>query len=73
MGPIDIIAILLIVLTVGGALIYIIRAKRRGDKCIGCPYAKQCGGRCGCHVFVSDNDDGNDADEGCGATDQSEN
>ena len=25
---------------------YLRRAKRRGEKCIGCPYAKQCGGKC---------------------------
>ena len=42
----DIIAISAIVLVVGGALAYIIRAKKRGEKCVGCPYAKQCGGKC---------------------------
>ena len=44
---VNIIAIFVIILTVGGAALYIIRAKRRGDKCVGCPYAKQCGGNCG--------------------------
>ncbi|MBE5880501.1 MAG: FeoB-associated Cys-rich membrane protein [Lachnospiraceae bacterium] len=24
------------------ALFYLYRAKKRGEKCIGCPYAKQC-------------------------------
>ena len=43
----DIIAIATIVLIVGSALAYIILAKKRGDKCVGCPYAKQCGGKCG--------------------------
>ncbi len=47
MGPItNIIAIAVIVLIVGGAVFYIVRAKKRGDKCVGCPYAKQCGGNC---------------------------
>lgn len=46
MGPVDIIAIVAIALIVGGALAYIIVAKRRGQKCIGCPYSKQCGGCC---------------------------
>ena len=42
----DILAIVAIVLIVGGAVLYIVRAKRRGEKCVGCPYAKQCGGNC---------------------------
>jgi len=46
MGMVDIIAIAAIVLIVGGAIFYIIRAKKRGEKCVGCPYAKQCGGHC---------------------------
>ena len=37
-----IIAIVSIVLIVGGALAYIIKAKKSGQKCIGCPYAKTC-------------------------------
>ena len=46
MTLVDYIAIAAIVLIVGAAAFYIIRAKRRGDKCVGCPYAKQCGGHC---------------------------
>ena len=46
MGIVDYIAIAAIVLIVGAAACYLIRAKRRGEKCIGCPYAKQCGGTC---------------------------
>ena len=48
MGIVDYIAIAAIVLIVGAAVFYIVRAKRRGEKCVGCPYAKQCGGNCGC-------------------------
>ena len=42
MGATDIIVIAIIALIIGAATFYIIRAKRRGQKCIGCPYAKSC-------------------------------
>ena len=42
----DYIAIAAIVIIVGTAVCYIVRAKMRGEKCVGCPYAKQCGGNC---------------------------
>ena len=42
----DIIVIALVVAIVGLALGYIIRQKRRGTKCIGCPCSKDCGGNC---------------------------
>ena len=38
----DIIAIVIIVLILFLAIFYIIRAKKKGQKCIGCPYAKKC-------------------------------
>lgn len=38
----EIIAIIVIILIIGAALFYIIKAKKRGQKCIGCPYAKIC-------------------------------
>ena len=48
----NIIAILLIVFAVGGAAFYIIRAKKKGQKCIGCPYSSMCGkaenNKCSC-------------------------
>ena len=44
----DIIAIGAIVLIVGGALAYIIKAKKNGRKCIGCPDSSSCSGNCGC-------------------------
>ncbi len=47
MGTVDYIAIAAIVLILGAAVLYIVRAKKRGEKCVGCPYAKQCGGNCG--------------------------
>lgn len=39
-----IIAILLCI--IGSILVYLYRAKKRGETCIGCPYARQCGGSC---------------------------
>lgn len=60
----DLIPILIIVLIIGAATFYLIRAKRRGQKCVGCPYAKTCSSKnnspssccsksgntnCGCH------------------------
>ena len=47
MRLLDYLLIGLILLIVGLAACYIIRAKKKGQKCIGCPYAKNCGGRCG--------------------------
>ena len=32
---------------VGLAVWYIVKEKKKGKKCIGCPYAKQCSGSCG--------------------------
>ena len=42
----DSIVIGVIVLIVGGALAYIVWAKKKGQKCIGCPDSKTCGGSC---------------------------
>ena len=46
MSIVDYIAIAAIVLIVGAAVFYIVRAKKRGEKCVGCPYARECGGKC---------------------------
>jgi len=42
-----VIPIIAIVLIVGGALAYIIHAKKSGRKCIGCPDSKTCSHKCG--------------------------
>ena len=42
----EIIAIIIIILIIGGASLYIIKSKKKGIKCIGCPYAKQCKNNC---------------------------
>lgn len=38
----DIIALAAVALAIGGAVFYIVRSKRGGKKCIGCPYASGC-------------------------------
>ena len=45
----DYIAIAVIVVILAAAITYIIRAKKNGAKCIGCPHGKSCGScNCGC-------------------------
>ena len=47
---IDFIVAAIVLAILGGILLYLYRAKKRGETCIGCPYAKQCGGgACGGH------------------------
>lgn len=41
----NLIIILVILLVLGAIVFYIIREKKRGSKCIGCPYAKECAAR----------------------------
>ena len=49
----NVILIIVLIAILGGAIAYIVRAKKRGAKCIGCPAAGNCGakkGGCtGCH------------------------
>ena len=40
------IALAIVLLIVGAALFYVIRAKKKGVKCIGCADAKKCSGNC---------------------------
>ena len=42
-----ILALVFLTLIVGGALAYVLIAKKHGQKCIGCPYGKSCNGACG--------------------------
>ena len=35
-------AIIAVVLIIGGAVAYIIKSKKSGKKCIGCPYCSSC-------------------------------
>ena len=44
---VNLILILVLAAIIGGAGLYIYKAKKRGVKCIGCPSAKACSGHCG--------------------------
>ena len=46
----NLIIIIAVILVVGFALFYIIKAKKSGKKCIGCPNADSCQSKkCNCH------------------------
>ena len=46
----DYILLAIIVVIIGAAVAYIIREKKRGTKCIGCPNGGACSGHCsGCN------------------------
>ena len=61
----DYIVIAVLVIVIGSAIFYIIREKKRGTKCIGCPSGgkcgscNSCGGSCGnggsCDCDMDDN------------------
>lgn len=39
----NLILIAILILILGGATVYLIRAKKRGVKCVGCPSGSKCG------------------------------
>lgn len=39
---VDIILIGILLCIVGGIVLYLYKAKKRGEHCVGCPYARQC-------------------------------
>ena len=43
----DFAIIVVLALVLGGAALYIYKAKKRGKKCIGCPDGGSCSGSCG--------------------------
>ncbi len=45
----DIIVILIILAIVGAAIIKLLREKKKGVKCIGCPYSGTGKGNCSCN------------------------
>ncbi len=46
---VNIVLVAVLVIIVGAALIYLYKAKKSGQKCVGCPYAKKCGSaKCSC-------------------------
>lgn len=44
---IDVILVLIILAIVGAACGYLIKAKKRGIRCVGCPDSGTCAGSCG--------------------------
>ena len=48
MELIDWIVMGVVLLIIGAAVTYIVRAKKRGQKCVGCPHSGSCGKNCGC-------------------------
>ncbi|MBQ2967781.1 MAG: LPXTG cell wall anchor domain-containing protein [Clostridia bacterium] len=48
MNTTDIGILIAVVIIVGGALWYIIKKKRSGARCIGCPDGDKCNGHCNC-------------------------
>ena len=43
----DIIVILIVAAVIGAICFYLRRQKKKGVRCIGCPHAKECSGKCG--------------------------
>ena len=46
---INVVIVVILAACVGGACYYIYKSKKKGVKCIGCPYEKSCSGGCGGH------------------------
>ena len=48
MNGADVLVFLLLVAVLGGAIFYIIKTKKSGKKCIGCPHSGTCGAKGDC-------------------------
>ena len=49
MGPVDYLILAVIAAILGLVVFYIVRSKKKGVKCIGCPDGATCSGKCsGC-------------------------
>ena len=60
MTLVDYIAVAVILLLVGAASVYIIREKKKGCRCIGCPHSSSCSGACACCTKQEDTDRSHD-------------
>lgn len=53
---IDLIIVIILLMMIGAAIVYIVKAKKRGVKCIGCPAAGTCSGQqsqaCSCGSYA---------------------
>ena len=48
MKPVDILILLVIAAIAGIAIRYVIKSKKSGKKCVGCPHAQECAKGCTC-------------------------
>jgi len=60
----NIIATVVLVAILGGAVAYLVKAKKSGQKCIGCPHSKTCASQ------KSKNNEGCGCGCGCGESDK---
>ncbi len=42
----NMIVVMILLVLIGSVVIYLIREKKKGRNCVGCPYAKQCSRHC---------------------------
>ena len=42
----DILLFIILILILGLSTLYIYKEKKKGARCIGCPYSKDCSGNC---------------------------
>ena len=64
----NIVVILILTAIAVGIILYLLRAKKSGAACVGCPYAKQCAaksksGGCSCSCGEDGTKSGNTSDE----------
>ena len=45
----NLIVIAILAVIIGLAAGYVYKAKKSGQKCIGCPHSNNCSGNCGCN------------------------
>jgi len=43
---VNVILVCVLAALAGAIVWYLVRAKKRGETCVGCPYAKKCSGNC---------------------------
>ncbi len=46
----NIVLFIVIAVILALAVAYVVRAKKKGVKCIGCPNSKSCSGSCNCDI-----------------------
>lgn len=51
----NILVLLILLAIAAGSIRYLVRAKKRGNTCIGCPHAGKCHGNCGTVAAKTEN------------------